>query len=137
MVIGRVLLVGGTGFIGRHILQHLLDAGADVAVLSRFSRGEHDIPGLRECTFIKGDIAAPEIQRTVREGGMSSSMSAAPLNKVTMNALGKVPSSSTSPTSLGLSRSCRVAFGDSSRANLLWSTAAIPFRIERTCEKLR
>ncbi|MHA1593160.1 MAG: NAD-dependent epimerase/dehydratase family protein [Candidatus Baldrarchaeia archaeon] len=46
----RVLVTGGTGFIGRHLVRKLLERGHEVAV---FARNPADIPGV---TFFTGDI---------------------------------------------------------------------------------
>jgi nucleoside-diphosphate-sugar epimerase len=55
-----VLLVGGTGFIGRHILPRLLEAGARVTILALFGPGEYDGPLLKSCRLLRGDITVPE-----------------------------------------------------------------------------
>lgn len=51
----RVLLLGGTGFVGRHVCEHLVRQGCDLTVLTR--RAEHaqavqHLPGL---TVLEGD----------------------------------------------------------------------------------
>ncbi|QBK04360.1 complex I NDUFA9 subunit family protein [Hylemonella gracilis] len=51
----RVLLLGGTGFVGRHVCEHLVRRGCDLTVLTR--RAEHarlvqHLPGL---TVLEGD----------------------------------------------------------------------------------
>lgn len=55
----RVLVTGGAGFIGSHLVDHLLAGGAHVTVIDDLSTGRlsnlsKDAPGLR---FIEGDLA--------------------------------------------------------------------------------
>jgi uncharacterized protein YbjT (DUF2867 family) len=47
----RILVAGGTGTVGRHVVDHLLIAGADVRVLSR---GRRD--GRRDVEHVTGDV---------------------------------------------------------------------------------
>lgn len=56
----RVLVTGGAGFIGSHIVQRLLEHGHDVAVLDNFSRGKEENlpPGVR---LYRADITSWEI----------------------------------------------------------------------------
>src|SRR5688572_3598368 len=50
-----ILVTGGTGTLGRHVVPRLRDAGRDVRVLSRHSReGEEGIE------FVAGDLATGE-----------------------------------------------------------------------------
>lgn len=53
----KVLVTGGTGFIGSHIVERLLDLGAQVTVLSRLPNGKiNQIAFLKnKVNFIKGD----------------------------------------------------------------------------------
>ena len=51
----RVLLVGGSGFLGRHVARELLARGYEVLALSR--RGRGDESGVR---YLKGDAAKGE-----------------------------------------------------------------------------
>lgn len=49
-----ILVVGGAGYIGTHMLRHLLEEGYEVIVLDNLSRGNQDLlPG---GVFIKGDL---------------------------------------------------------------------------------
>ena len=52
----RVLVTGGAGYIGSHMVATLLAAGHDVTVLDDLSTGHRDavLPGAR---FVEGDIA--------------------------------------------------------------------------------
>ena len=61
----QVLLIGGTGFIGRHILARLMELGAKVTILSLFLPGEYNGPLLNECRCLKGDIRAPQNRDTI------------------------------------------------------------------------
>lgn len=63
----KVLLVGGTGFIGRHILLRLLAYGADVTVLALFLPGEYDGDILNECKILKGDVTQHANRKVISE----------------------------------------------------------------------
>ena len=75
----RILLVGGSGFLGTHVARALLEAGHEVRVLSR--RGRGTLSGVR---YLKGDAARGEgldavagvdavfyLAGIIREGGQS------------------------------------------------------------------
>ena len=63
----KVLLVGGTGFIGRHILTRLLELGADVTVMALFRPGEYNGALLSECQLLKGDVTQPVNRKIISE----------------------------------------------------------------------
>lgn len=62
----RVLVIGGTRFIGRHLVPRLLEAGHQVSL---FNRGQHQNPGeLADVQVIVGDRQQPgELQAKLRE----------------------------------------------------------------------
>lgn len=54
-----ILVTGGAGYIGSHMVWRLLDSGEDVVVLDRLSTGfEWAVP--REVEFVTGDVGDPE-----------------------------------------------------------------------------
>lgn len=54
----RILVSGGAGFIGSHLVEHLLREGADVTVLDDLSTGRRDnLPDHERLEFVRGDIA--------------------------------------------------------------------------------
>ena len=67
----RVLVAGGAGFIGSHLVDSLVDSGGDVLVVDDFSRGrrEHlDRAGSSgRLTVVEGDIRSAEDLRPVRD----------------------------------------------------------------------
>lgn len=54
-----VLVVGGAGYIGSHMVKELVDAGYDVVCLDNFSTGHKDMTG--EQRVIKGDLGDKEV----------------------------------------------------------------------------
>ncbi|GAB4334501.1 MAG: SDR family oxidoreductase [Dehalococcoidia bacterium] len=52
----RVLVTGGAGFIGHHLVPTLLARGHDVVVLDNFRRGRGRLPALHGACVIEGDI---------------------------------------------------------------------------------
>jgi len=61
----RVLITGGTGFIGRHLTRLLLDKGWEVYVLSRKDRFTEDYPFKDEVNLATADLLDPEKVREV------------------------------------------------------------------------
>jgi UDP-glucose 4-epimerase len=59
----RIIVTGGSGFIGRHVVADLLDAGAHVRIVDL---QPHPDPGVE---IVRGDIAEPEVLEAALEGG--------------------------------------------------------------------
>ncbi|MGH2634173.1 MAG: NAD-dependent epimerase/dehydratase family protein [Tepidiformaceae bacterium] len=55
----RVLVTGGAGFIGHHLVRRLVADGDEVVVLDDLSRGSFERPELRGAELIAGDIREP------------------------------------------------------------------------------
>lgn len=66
----RILVTGGAGFIGSHIVEKLVELGHEVLVLDDLSTGrEENIAHLRDSiTFIKGSITDRTLLSRVMEG---------------------------------------------------------------------
>ncbi len=63
----RVLVTGGAGFIGSHVVDRFLADGWSVTILDDLSSGrEENVPA--DATFVRGDITTPEAAHLVREG---------------------------------------------------------------------
>jgi nucleoside-diphosphate-sugar epimerase len=57
----KVLVTGSTGFIGKHLLQALLDEGYDARVLARSTSTP---PAYPHCDVITGDLTEPTVAQT-------------------------------------------------------------------------
>ena len=58
----RYVVTGGAGFIGSHIVEHLVGAGAEVVVLDDLSTGKREniAPWLAKLTLVEGSITDPK-----------------------------------------------------------------------------
>lgn len=66
-MIRRVLVTGGAGFIGSHVAEAFLGAGAQVTVLDNLSRGRiQNVP--RGAEFLRLDVGSPEARDVVAAG---------------------------------------------------------------------
>jgi UDP-glucose 4-epimerase len=67
----RVLVTGGAGFIGSHLVESLLEAGAEVLVVDDFRLGRRErlagSPGVGGLTVLEGDIRSAETLRPVTD----------------------------------------------------------------------
>jgi UDP-glucose 4-epimerase len=61
----KATVIGGAGFIGSHIVDALVDRGAEVTVLDNLCRGTHHHAG---ASFVHGDILHPDVVRAAVEG---------------------------------------------------------------------
>jgi UDP-glucose 4-epimerase len=66
----RVLVTGGAGFIGSHVVEAHVAAGDDVTVLDDLSSGQRRQVSKR-ATFVEGDVRSPEARRLVASGGFA------------------------------------------------------------------
>lgn len=65
----KVLVTGGAGFIGSHLVAALLDRGVAVSVLDDFSTGKRsNLPDSHLLTVVEGDVADPEAVRNALQG---------------------------------------------------------------------
>jgi UDP-glucose 4-epimerase len=67
----RVLVTGGAGFIGSHLVESLLDSGAEVLAVDDFRLGRREhlagSPAVRGLTVLAGDIRSAEDLRPVAD----------------------------------------------------------------------
>jgi NADH dehydrogenase len=73
----RVTVVGGTGFIGRRLVERLVACGARVRIVSRRAQGDHD--SATQAEHVTGSLGeASTIARAVTASRPSSTSSAPP-----------------------------------------------------------
>jgi len=66
----RVLVSGGAGFIGSHVVEAFLAAGDTVTALDNLSSGRREnLP--RGVRLVEADVRAPEARRLLAEGGFT------------------------------------------------------------------
>jgi UDP-glucose 4-epimerase len=65
----RILVTGGAGFIGSHLVDRLIAEGSEVTVLDNFDTGKlHNVSGHKNLRIVKGDIRDYAlIRRTVED----------------------------------------------------------------------
>jgi len=65
----RILVTGGSGFLGRHVLKQLLTQDAEILVPTRFPQKLHQVFGHRfpQLTILKGPFYAAEILEEYRK----------------------------------------------------------------------
>ena len=64
---GKVLVTGGAGYVGSHVVRYLIDAGTDVVVLDDLSFGHRAAAG--RATFVEGDCGDDEALDAIMEDG--------------------------------------------------------------------
>jgi uncharacterized protein YbjT (DUF2867 family) len=64
----KVVVAGGTGFLGRHISRALMDSGHEVTVLGRDPNKVSGIPQLAGANATRGDVTDPDSLRGTLEG---------------------------------------------------------------------
>jgi UDP-glucose 4-epimerase len=64
---GKVLVTGGAGYVGSHVVRHLLDAGREVVVIDDLSYGHRAAVG--EASFVEGDCGDPAVLDGIFGGG--------------------------------------------------------------------
>ena len=66
----RILVTGGAGFIGSHLVERLLEVGHDVVVLDDFSSGRHgNLPRANDhLRILEGDVADPRAAQAGCDG---------------------------------------------------------------------
>ena len=65
----KVLITGGAGFIGSHLVAHLVDQGNEVLVLDNLLRGNKiEASYLAKITFIEGDVKNEKLVEDLSKG---------------------------------------------------------------------
>ena len=63
----KALVTGGTGFLGSHIVDELVDSGYDVRVMARETSDTTRYQKMKGVELVVGDITRPHLQRRHRE----------------------------------------------------------------------
>lgn len=64
----KILVTGGAGFIGSHIVEHYQQVASEIRVLDNLRTGyRHNLDGL-DCTFIEGSVTDRDVVRHAVEG---------------------------------------------------------------------
>ena len=64
---GKVLVTGGAGYVGSHIVRHLMDEGREVVVLDDLSFGHR--AAVKRATLVEGDCGDASVLDGIMEGG--------------------------------------------------------------------
>jgi len=64
---GKVLVTGGAGYVGSHVVRHLVDAGREVVVLDDLSFGHRQAVG--RASFVEGDYGDTSVLDAIFAGG--------------------------------------------------------------------
>lgn len=66
----KVLVTGGAGFIGSHLVEALLERGHEVVILDNFflGRRENLVPFLREVELVRGSVTDAKLLRRITRG---------------------------------------------------------------------
>ena len=64
----KVLVTGGAGFIGHHLVARLLEDGHDVRVLDNFSTGRRERLATADVELVEGDLRSYERVHTAVRG---------------------------------------------------------------------
>src|SRR5215471_6535010 len=67
-----VLVTGGAGYVGSHVVRRLTDAGREVVVLDDLSAGHRQAVG--RASFVEGDFGDPAILDSILSSGAFSSI---------------------------------------------------------------